>query len=454
MKKLSIIIFILMILSLGFSYIIPQAQADFGSIFSFNFNSESEIKPPPQRSSFPIYYMEIKDMGYHLVGSMDIFFINLWDEPLDNIQLNLPANMTGQNNITVSSLKLNNRSTPFNIYTDKVIISLPQTLMPEDTVIISLTFETHFRGNFTRFGKYDELYLLTLWYPVIAPRTDGRWVSFSWVPHADPYFFEASVFHVDFYTDKYLISPHPHVKTDNYYKFKTKPVRDFSLIMGHMSKISQKVPKGPEIIYYSMEHRADLLENAVDIFKFYSKNLGPYPYPTLILADVPMEYFKGMEFSGMIFFNDQQTIDVFTLAHELAHQWWYGLVGNDQIRESWIDEGLANYWAYKYCQSQALPIADVFRTYFSIIGNSYRGFPIVRKIYDFPSDIIYRQAVYLKGANFWMEVEEIIGERETFKFLRGIQEDYQYGIITTDIIIQRLSQKYNLDPYELYKLLN
>jgi len=454
MKKLSIIIFILMILSLGFSYVIPQTHTDFSSIFSFHFNSEAEFETPPQRSSFPIYHMEIRDKDEYLAGNMDIFFINQWDEPLDNIQLNLPANMTGQNNIIVSSLKMNNKNVAFNNHADKIIILLPQTLMPGDTAIISLTFETHFKGNFTRFGKYDDTYLLTLWHPVIAPRAAGNWVSFSWVPHADPYFFEASIFHVDFYSDKYIISPHPHVQTGNHYKFETKPVRDFSLIMGNLSRTSQRVPRGPEIIYYSREHRADLVENAVDIFSFYTKKLGPYPYPTLVLADVPMDYFKGMEFSGMIFFNDQQTIDVFTLAHELAHQWWYGLVGNDQIRESWIDEGLANYLAYKYCQAQALPVADAFRMYFSIMENNYRGFSIVRKIHDFPSDIVYRQAVYLKGANFWIRVEEIIGEKETFKFLKRIQEDYQYGIITTDIIIQALSRKYDIEASDLYKLLN
>ena len=31
------------------------------------------------------------------------------------------------------------------------------------------------------------------------------------------------------------------------------------------------------------------------------------------------------------------------VAHEVAHQWWYSLVGNDQIDEPWLDEAFAQF---------------------------------------------------------------------------------------------------------------
>ncbi|KUO48781.1 MAG: hypothetical protein APF76_18025 [Desulfitibacter sp. BRH_c19] len=453
MKKLSIIILFLVILSLGFSYLIPLPQKGNDGTFSFEAISKNDMASRPTRSSFPIYYMEIEDANTHLAAELDIFFINSWGEPLDDIQINLPANMVGVNNIEVFSLKINNKSVNFKSYTDKIIIYLPHTMMPEDTVIISLSFETHFKSNFTRFGKYDEIYLLSLWYPVIAPRIKDNWVSFQWIPHADPYFFETAIFEINLYTDKDIMSPHPYTHTGNHYRFKTLPIRDFSLVMGTLAGINRKIYNGPEISYYSRDHRIDLVTNTQDVFNFYSEKFGPYPYSSLVFVDVPMDYFKGMEFSGMIFLNEDQIIDLFTVAHEIAHQWWYSLVGNDQLNESWIDEGLANYAAYKYCQEKGLPVADIFKIYFSLAENTYRGFPIVRKLQDFPSAANYRQAVYLKGANFWIQVEEMIGEEETFNYLRKIQNQYQYEIIDTEILIQGLVEDYDLRASDLHKLL-
>ena len=55
----------------------------------------------------------------------------------------------------------------------------------------------------------------------------------------------------------------------------------------------------------------------------------------------------------------------FLLAHEIAHQWWFGLVGNDQLREPWLDEGLANWSAWSYLrkgwQERAARIARTTR---------------------------------------------------------------------------------------------
>ena len=37
-----------------------------------------------------------------------------------------------------------------------------------------------------------------------------------------------------------------------------------------------------------------------------------------------------------------------TAAHEVNHQWFYNLVGNDQLDEPWLDESLTSYSTYRY----------------------------------------------------------------------------------------------------------
>jgi hypothetical protein len=68
---------------------------------------------------------------------------------------------------------------------------------------------------------------------------------------------------------------------------------------------------------------------------------GPYPWPSYTLAITP-DLPGGIEFPSHVM-QGPGTIDR-TTPHEVAHMWFYGLVGNDQSRDPWIDEGLAT-WA-------------------------------------------------------------------------------------------------------------
>lgn len=73
------------------------------------------------------------------------------------------------------------------------------------------------------------------------------------------------------------------------------------------------------------------------------KLLGPCPYPDLWVAIVP-PLSSGIEYPGALQFGDLSARRLPELAaHELAHQWFYGLVGNDQARDPWLDEGFATY---------------------------------------------------------------------------------------------------------------
>ena len=51
---------------------------------------------------------------------------------------------------------------------------------------------------------------------------------------------------------------------------------------------------------------------------------------------------KSITYSTILMHYSPDVIDS-VIVHEIAHQWWYGLVGNNQIRTPWIDEGLAEY---------------------------------------------------------------------------------------------------------------
>ncbi len=70
--------------------------------------------------------------------------------------------------------------------------------------------------------------------------------------------------------------------------------------------------------------------------------LGPFPYPDLSVTVVPAVV-TGIEFPGAIFYGDLNVGRQETITHETAHMYFYGLVGNNQARDPWLDEAFATY---------------------------------------------------------------------------------------------------------------
>ena len=68
---------------------------------------------------------------------------------------------------------------------------------------------------------------------------------------------------------------------------------------------------------------------------------GPSRFGQLDVAVVP-DLKGGVEFPGAILLGTGQDRDA-TLVHEVAHQWFYGVVGNNQGRDPWLDESFATY---------------------------------------------------------------------------------------------------------------
>jgi hypothetical protein len=97
--------------------------------------------------------------------------------------------------------------------------------------------------------------------------------------------------------------------------------------------------KGPVPIHMVFQpESAPLYANAGQIsrhaLEFYSKLWAPYPFPQLTLQDGPS---AGMEYP-MVINSNSGAAD-----HEAAHQWWPMMVGTNETRYGWMDEGFNQY---------------------------------------------------------------------------------------------------------------
>ena len=88
----------------------------------------------------------------------------------------------------------------------------------------------------------------------------------------------------------------------------------------------------------------------------------------------------GMEFPNLVLISDSLgSYETYTtvIIHEIAHQWWYGIVGNDQYNYGWLDEGLAEFSTALFYDKN--PSYNVTREQITFRNQS--NFKVFEKIY-------------------------------------------------------------------------
>jgi hypothetical protein len=120
----------------------------------------------------------------------------------------------------------------------------------------------------------------------------------------------------------------------------------------------------------------------------FGRRFGPYPWPSLTVGITP-GLSGGIEYPAHVMQGPGTTNR--TLPHEVGHQWFYGLVGNDQGRDPWLDEGLAT-----YAEARHLGTLASFKA--RTIPTGARGHAGEPMTYWEPRQSIYYRGVYVQGA--------------------------------------------------------
>lgn len=148
---------------------------------------------------------------------------------------------------------------------------------------------------------------------------------------------------------------------------------------------------------------------------YYGNQFGRYPYQEYDVVKTG-GFFGGMEYPSIVFIQDEyfsrtdQVADAI-VAHETAHQWFYGLVGNDEVREAWVDESLTDYATMAYLQSVDPARARGYiqlRLAQSKTAETYaaKGLRVWQSVEQFPTWKSYTELVYGRGAAMWWALRE------------------------------------------------
>ncbi len=184
--------------------------------------------------------------------------------------------------------------------------------------------------------------------------------------------------------------------------------------------------------------------------QLYSELFG-VPYPHQTMSVVESDFPDGMEYDGLYYLSDFyfknydntfQNYLALLSVHETSHQWWFGVVGNDQALEPWLDESLATYSEYLYIERFYPELANWWWEYrvatYKPVGR------VNLTIYDQSDLRVYINAVYLQGAVFLDQLRQALGDDAFFTGLRTYTNTYDHDLATWDDFIKIMAP----DPSE------
>jgi hypothetical protein len=118
------------------------------------------------------------------------------------------------------------------------------------------------------------------------------------------------------------------------------------------------------------------------------------------------------------------------LAHELAHQWWHALVGNDSIRAPVVDEPLAQFSMCLVTTEQLLGDVACMGLGGLGAGSGGRSGCADRPTSDFRSADEYGLLIYDQAPGFYFALSDADGRDATVAALRGVVARHAFGIVT------------------------
>jgi hypothetical protein len=201
-------------------------------------------------------------------------------------------------------------------------------------------------------------------------------------------------------------------------------VRDFSWSIGAFRKQSMTTADGVEVDAYWAAGLGDarcesLMADASDALTNYSARFGVYPYRRFsIVFDDFGTSFDGMEYPNYVLSSPYQG----AVSHEVAHQWWFALVGDDQYRHPWLDEAFTEYSAEQF---QGLTVPGHHCDWLA----PDERMDATMATYEAGGDPMYHDAIYHEGTCMLFDLQSVIGKDAMNDFLRTLVQRYEYGVV-------------------------
>lgn len=376
------------------------------------------------------------------------------------------------------------------------------TIMAQGMESMSALGSSEGAGDYGLLARGDNITSLANFYPVLARRTGSQWLRTDSGSVGDFGSDDLSNVHavIDAPEAWVVAASGTAVRADaangrRRHEVMAPAVRDFAVMAGPTLRVSTRRVNDVEVrSIYLPEHQlagTQALDVAAASLAVFEQRFGPYPYVDLDVVEAPLVGGAGgVEFSGLVtvasmFYRgvtDAQSrggsnnggglggllgglsglgslgdpsavlgqmlpsMLEFVTAHEVAHQYWHGLVGSDSRDHPFIDESLAQWSAAYYIESRygaerARRDADMqvrMNYQFMRMMNHADG-AVDRPASAFSNPVVYAGLVYGKGPYLYNALREAAGDDAFFRAVRRYVDAWRFRVAPANGFVDALA---------------
>ncbi|MBE9525206.1 MAG: M1 family metallopeptidase [Chloroflexi bacterium] len=395
-----------------------------------------------------------------LTGAEQVRYTNREDTALDEVYFRLFPNITGGSTV-ISNLRVNdNAVAPIYEYSDSSLrVPINPALQPGESVVIEMDFAVtlaqEMAGNYGLFGYFNDVLVLDTFYPTIPVYDQKGWYAGEPAPNGDISYYDASFYIVKVTLPKkyVVVASGSEVSrleagVSQTLTFVAGPARDFYLAASEHFSVTSAVVGETTVNSYAFKDQMDgaqhALTIAVNAMESFNNRLGIYPYTEFDIISSPMQAL-GIEYPGIVGI----VIDIYdlggvswgipneimmegTVAHEVGHQWFYNVVGNDQSNHPWLDEAIVQYITGLYYLDTYDQLAqDGWQRSWNDRWDRVNraDIPIGMSAGSY-SGQEYGAIIYGRGPLFITALEVEMGSEIFAVFLRDYYQDHKWGTST------------------------
>jgi hypothetical protein len=433
-------------------------------------SEQSILEELPNATVYHIEFNIAEDI-VHVSGREEVRYTNAEEVPLDQLHVRLFPNLLG-GEMTISKLTVDAESVNprLELEDSLLIVPLSTPLASGQSILLEMDFDIivphSVELNYGVLSYFDDVLTLAHAYPMIAVYDDEGWNAeippqSGDVTYADTSFFLVKVSapkHLKLVTSGRTISSSENGEMQTLYAA-SGPARDFYLAASPNYEEFSRTFGEVTIRSYAPAGDQGGAEMALDVagraIANFSARYAPYPYTELDIVSTPT-LALGIEYPGIVAITSR-IYDVdgdyrgapasiymeSTVAHEVGHQWFYGLVGDDQLDDPWLDESLTQFITLQYYTDEYGPSGEQgFRnsleSRWAQIGRA--AIPIGLPVAEY-SGQEYSAIVYGRGPLFFVALRERMGTETFDAFLREFTESLAWGIATPEFL-QSLAEKH------------
>lgn len=326
--------------------------------------------------------------------------------------------------VQFQQVAVNGQTADYSLDLDTLHLPLDKLVEAGEKVHVEFSYELTFPEGGFRFTKLGENFHLAQFYPMLATFRDGEW-------NKEEYQFNGETYHTGFSDVKvwyeipegYTFVSTGEDRGQRVGTLEVDYVKEFFIAIVKNPAIIENKTDHVKIRVFGFEEEEDVYEElgevAADALEYFQELMGPLPFEQL---DLIMEG-PGMEYPGIVtvgsFYEEPLPFEELedTVVHEIAHQYFYGVISNDPYYAAWLDEGFAEFATSLYFWSasgEELPDVDM--------DKELGAMPINLPLYEYDDDEEDLMTDYIYGKSslmLWKLIEKNGGggSRSVFKEL-------------------------------------